>query len=298
MLRALGRASGGLTASAHTPTRDRGNSDMQRRHFSWVVLIVVALVSGVAVSAAAALGARSAAHSFEIVAVDRYEPCWFSFECVSGDGHDATFSSAGPFCESGTVDFVSEQRGETVRRYTCADGSGSLALAERVDPSAPFVGGEWTIVEGSGRYEDLHGKGGYFSEHLDNQPEVVWRTSMRGLADYDSVAPSVAITSATATKLSRLAATYSIRVAFSLRDDDDANPVTYRLAVKEGPRGRSGLPRPDLDSTEGSTAPGSVTTTLRIWPSSKRVRFVQLLLSGSDPVGNEASLVRWLELPR
>ena len=271
---------------------------MLRKRFSWAVVAI--LVAGaVVVSAASALAVRSGASPFELVATDHWEGtgCIDYFEPCSYAG---TFTSNAPFCESGAVDFGSELGfGETVRHYTCADGSGSLTLNERVVPGLPFVGGEWTIVQGSGRYADLRGKGGYFNEQFADGPDVwVSRTSMRGFADDDSVAPSVAITSAGTTKLSPRAGTYSIRVALSLRDDVEENPVTYRLAVKEGPRGPHGFTRGDLDSAEGSTASGSTTATLHIWPSSKRVRFVQLVLNASDPVGNDVSLVQWLALPR
>jgi len=47
---------------------------MQRRSFSWVALVVVGLAGAVAVSAAKALAARSAAIPFELVAIDRFEP--------------------------------------------------------------------------------------------------------------------------------------------------------------------------------------------------------------------------------
>jgi hypothetical protein len=53
----------------------------------------------------------------------------------------------------------------------------------------------------------------------------------------------------------------------------------------------------ELANKEGTTATGSVSTTLRVVPG-KRVRGVQLRLSGSDPIGNQVSLVRSLKLPR
>ena len=99
---------------------------------------------------------------------------------------------------------------------------------------------------------------------------------------------SLAFTSASATKQRRTPGAYTIRVAFSLRDDIDGNTVSYRLSVKEDPRALA----------SGSTASGSASTALRVYPSSKRVRSVVLLLTASDPVGNEVSLVRSVKLPR
>jgi hypothetical protein len=270
---------------------------MQRRSFSWVVVLGIGL-AGVAVSAATALAARSAASAFELVATDRYEAnepacpdCWPSGTPVQ------TFTSGAPFCESGTVVDLdrSGPPGERFRLYTCADGSGNLTLIER--EGAPGRG-EWTIVEGSGSYAGLRGKGSYSDEELRENPAFVYRTTLQGFADADAVAPSVAFTSASATKLRGLRGAYSIRVALSLRDDVEGNAVAYTLRVMEGPEHPRDWRRPELERTEGTTASGSVSAMLHVFPSSKRVRNVQLLLSGSDPVGNEVSLVRSLKLPR
>jgi hypothetical protein len=270
---------------------------MRRRFFNWVALAAVGLAGVVAVSATTALGARSAANPFELV----FEG---SEECVS-DGYACvdsrvvgTFTSGVPFCESGTAVDV-----ESLMRYTCTDGSGSLTLkigshrgyltrSERV----------WTIAEGSGRYADLRGKGTYSTETLDGDDplELVfpYRAMLQGFADADAVAPSLAFTSASATKLRGAGGWYTIRVALSLRDDVEGNTVAYGLRVKEGPEGPRDRRLFELAEREGSTTSGSVSTTLRIYSPSKRVRSVRLLLSGSDPVGNEMSLVRSLKLPR
>jgi hypothetical protein len=119
---------------------------------------------------------------------------------------------------------------------------------------------------------------------------IPFRTTFQGFVAADAVPPSIAFTSASATKLRGAGGAYSIRVASSLRDDVDGNTVAYTLRVMEG--------RGDLDRKDGTTGSGSVSTTFRVLPSSKRVRSVKLLLSGSDPVGNEVSIARSLKLPR
>jgi hypothetical protein len=270
---------------------------MQRRSFNWMALVAVGLAGVVAVSAATALAARSAASPFELA----FEG---SEECVS-DGYACvdsrvvgTFTSRVPFCESGTAVDV-----ESLMRYTCTDGSGSLTLkigsyrsyqtrSERV----------WTIAEGSGRYAGLRGKGTYSTESLDGDDPLDlvfrYRATLQGFADADAVAPSLAFTSASATKLRGAGGWYTIRVALSLRDDVDGNTVAYWLRVKEGPEGPRDRRLFDLASKEGSTTSGSVSMRIRVSSPSKRMRSVQLLLRGSDPVGNEVSLVRSLKLPR
>ncbi len=283
---------------------------MRRRPFSWVALVGVGLAGVVAVSAATALAARSAASPFELVFQGRHEP--WSADCDLNDPmcqielrHVGTFTSGAPLCESGTaVDLEPPQwRGragsppiaDVVRRYTCTDGSGSLTLKiANLQAEHGRGGGEWTIVEGSGRYAGLRGKGTYSGELLGGGPEsdatIVFRTTSQGFADWDAVAPSVAFTSASATKLRRLPGAYLIRVALSLRDDVEGNPVAYKLKVTER--------RIELASREGTTASGSVSTTLRVEPLSKRLRSVNLHLRALDPVGNEQLLVRSLKLPR
>jgi hypothetical protein len=288
---------------------------MQRRSFSWVALVAAGIAGVVALFAAKALAARSTASTFELVFQGRQELMLFG-DYIFDARLVGTFTSGSPFCESGTTVDPS-WAGDNVRRYTCSDGSGSLAL--EVNPQTAVHGGtgSWTIVEGSGRYAGLHGKGTYREELLDEDPDdlvVPFRTTFQGFADADdeapadadavapadadAVAPSLAFTSASATKLRRPAGAYSIHVALTLRDDVAGNTVAYRLRVKEGPEHPRDRRLPQLASKEGSTASGSVSTTLRVLPSSKRVRSVKLLLSGSDPNGNEVSIARSLNLPR
>ena len=116
---------------------------MHRTGISWVPLVGIGLVVVAAVSVASALAAPSAARPFELVAIDRYVgECPDCFPVT----HDATFMSAAPFCESGTIDDVEAPPGtarNSYRRCRCRDGSGSLTLAERAGRASAF-GGEWT----------------------------------------------------------------------------------------------------------------------------------------------------------
>jgi hypothetical protein len=268
---------------------------MQRRSFSWAALVGIGLAGAVAVSAATALAARSAASPFELVVQGR------AVDVIL----DGTFTSSAPFCESGTAAHAPHS-GEYRELYTCSDGSGSLTF--RFMPP-----GDWTIVEGSGRYASLRGKGRYSVENLGVEEGATWefRAKLQGLVDWgadpdqpedgdtvaptnaDTVAPTIAIASARAAKLRRPAGAYSIKVALALRDDVEGNTVAYMLRVTQTRAHRLIV----LASKEGETASGSVSTTLRVVPG-KRARSVQLLLTGSDPVGNEVSIVRSLELPR
>jgi hypothetical protein len=209
-----------------------------------------------------------------------------------------TFTSGAPFCGFGTAE-TADPSGplfHLIRRYTCADGSGSVTLRiSRLD--AEFTtgsSGDWAIVEGSGLYEGLGGKGTYTGELLggnvtDISRPIVFTTVLQGIASTDKTAPSISIASAKATKIRRDPGRYLIRVALSLQDDIAGNPVEYSLKATDGPW--------YLDSTSGTTASGSVSTTLNILVG-KRVRDVRLHLHASDPVGNESLIVKSLRLPR
>jgi hypothetical protein len=296
--------------------------DIMSRHrlFSWTTLVGIALAGVVAATALAgstalASDAGSAASPFELVFTGRYEPypeCEVnpSDMCFDMKPAPGTFTAGAPFCDSGTTEDVGYTTHEYlglghVRRYTCADGSGSLALSIS-KPWAEYITGstgEWAIIEGSGRYEGMHGKGSYTGELLSGPPlwcgcpadvstPIVFRTRAQGVAVVDAGPPSLAFTSATATKLRRPAGEYLIRVSFALRDDVDGLPLAYRLDATEGPQ------RLVLDWTVGETASGSVSTTLRIDPVGKRLRTVDLRLRAWDWVGNEQLLVKSLRLPR
>ncbi len=124
--------------------RAKGGTRMHRRSFNWVALVGIGLAGVVAVSAATALAARSAASPFELVVQGR------AVDVIL----DGTFTSSAPFCESGTAAHAPHS-GEYRELYTCSDGSGSLTF--RFMPLGDS--GDWTIVEGSGRYASLRGKG-------------------------------------------------------------------------------------------------------------------------------------------
>jgi hypothetical protein len=80
-------------------------------------------------------------------------------------------ATGGVVCPSGdTIDVVNHGAGfqsgsrlqlRVVKRFTCADGSGTFDLLFRVhivfDPGADFT--SWSVLSGTGDYEHLHGSG-------------------------------------------------------------------------------------------------------------------------------------------
>src|SRR5262245_2858292 len=104
-----------------------------RRSLSWVALVGIVLAGTVAVSAETAAAPRSKASPFALVFAASHEPQYFdcevapNFRCLELR-HVGTFTSGAPFCESGTAEDPQDPNRED-RRYTCADGSGSLTLS-------------------------------------------------------------------------------------------------------------------------------------------------------------------------
>jgi len=270
---------------------------MRRKRFSWVALVGIGFAGVVAVSGVAStLAARPTASPIELVFLARHEP--FPDPPFTAVRHVGTFTSGPPFCESGTAEDAGWARhgpkSETsvLRDYVCADGSGSLVLWIASLPAEHRgAGSEWRIEQGSGRYEGMHGRGTSSEERSGGNTQGPATITSNGFAGgADTTAPSLAFTRVIPTKVRRPAGAYSIRVTFFLRDDVEGPPVAYKLGVTEGRR--------VLASTTGTTAPGPVSTTVQIQPSSKRVRSVDLRLHGSDWIGNEVSTARSLKLPR
>jgi len=208
-----------------------------------------------------------------------------------------TFTSKAPFCESGSAVDVRlgpvDAPGTATRLLTCADGSGSLTALVGSPQSEHQGTGTWSIVGGAGRYAGLRGRGTYRSERVSGDPDVpatiAFRNTWQGIVDADSVAPSIAIPTATATKLRRPSGAYALKLALALRDDVDGSSVSYTLRVTAG-----GV---ELARKFGTAESATLALNVRIRPSA-RVKAVRLQLSAEDPVGNEARLSRSLRLPR
>lgn len=200
-----------------------------------------------------------------------------------------TFRSGTPFCATGAL--VDPPIDPKTWRFRCDDGSGSLTLSIAVAPRS-LDNSTWRILDGSGRYVGLRGRGSMRSEVLDSNPRgVTWRSTFQGDVDFDAVAPTVRLSSATATKLRRPAGTYALRLRIALRDNVADNPVSYTVRAS-GPGGR------ELARRFGTARTETVSTTLRVRPRGG-ARTIRLLLNAEDPVGNAVWIVpRDVRLPR
>jgi hypothetical protein len=123
---------------------------------------------------------------------------------------------------------------------------------------------------------------------------MTWRSTLQGVVEHDAVAPTIAFSNATAAKLRRPAGSYALRLGVALRDNVADNPVSYALRVYTRRVSAGGHMLAERLGTAG-TEPVSIT--LRIRPPAG-ARTVRLVLTGSDPIGNEVSLTRSLKLQR
>jgi hypothetical protein len=266
-----------------------------------VKVITVVLVAAAAMTpwTAASDHGRSAVAEFELVVTGEREAVPPSLEFPNGIRNRGTFSASAPFCASGTFvdlsnDFLNSF--QDTRRYTCSDGSGTLITLQEhwYEVKLPFTD-TWSIVSGTDRYANLRGRGTFRGEILtrngDDPLAITFRSVMRGLVAFDALAPTIAVSSTRVTKLRRPARTYSIRVTFSLRDNEAQDSLSYLVAVEPEDGGLY------LAQKQGSTATGKVTVTLRVKPASGAKK-VLLHVRGEDAVGNWRWLTRPLKLPR
>jgi hypothetical protein len=271
---------------------------MQRKSLSWLALVGIGLAGIVAVSAALvrAAPARSSASAFELTVQGRDTLQWEG-NVITLTELQWTFMSRAPFCATGTF-LEYGGPGGTTWRFTCDDGTGgltvSIARAWDHNPQAQVWNTTWRILDGSGSYAHLRGEGSMqiavlSSEISDRSSVMTWRSTLQGVVDQDAVAPTIAFSSATAAKLHRPAGSYALRLGVALRDNFTDNPVSYTLRVTNGGR--------KLAEKFGTTRKEAVSMTLRIRPPAG-ARIVRLVLTGSDPIGNQVSITRSLKLPR
>jgi hypothetical protein len=262
-----------------------------------LAVVAVGLAAAIGFGTLNAVAAQSSAKRFELVFNGRHEPATGGAYPL-GWRHTGTFTSSAPFCSSGTgvdlaVDLLDGR--DDIRLYTCDDGSGSLTLQHEMfeEHKAPWTN-TWRILSGTGRYADLRGEGEYRGEFLSGDPEftltVVYRSTFSGFVDFDSVAPTITVSSAKITKLKRPAWTYSLQLRLSVRDNLAGNAVSY--AVQVVPEGAEIPAAAKADTTKVSKVDMSFRIRL------KGVRAITLQFRAADEVGNTRWSTRRLKMPR
>ena len=226
----------------------------QLRSARWAAYATVTfiLVGMVGVGGVTALAASSTVGPFELALEARHERVPVSPTYPFGLRHIGTFTSSAPFCLSGTlVDLqvvaVPLTPLRARRELTCADGSGSLIVGinePQLEHDSRFPG-TWRIEEGTGRYASLRGRGEYRGELLGGDPldpaNVVFRASWQGVTDTDTVAPTLSVATARATKLRRPAGAYCA----SPRPGDPRRRRGQSRRLRRGRQGKGHRARPE-----------------------------------------------------
>ena len=247
-----------------------------------MLVVLIAIVGLGAASAMAAMGAASGPKPFELVLNGEYEYGIPDFGLLTA----GSFTSNAPFCESGPVD-VWTKDAPIGLRFTCADGSGSITLRiGRPDGESGYS--DWSILEGSGQYAGLRGRG---TVRVEDWTEP--RSTFEGVVDADAVAPTIALASAKASKVKGTKHVFTIPVALDIRDNVEDNPVNYTVIVtREMGAGR-------WLASQSGVAFGGVSFELRDRrPLAYQVRAVLIRITAVDPVGNKSSLDVTVKLPK
>jgi len=266
------------------------------------------LVATVAVVVAGLLGTGAAAESaedtagrpspFELVIDGSRNPVAPTSTFSLGYRREGSYAASAPFCPTG--DFVDLEYGLSGNwitgrsRFTCGDGSGSVTARTwlvSADHELASSVGAWQILEGTGEYEELRGMGTYVSVPQGGAVEdhEAWNylEAWRGQVAFDDVAPTVAVSKVSASRLRGARGDYLIRVELSTRDNVPGNPVSFMLTAWS---------RFLLAAKSGTTSTGTAAIAVRV-RSDERARTIRLKIEALDPVGNEADLVCLLQLP-
>jgi len=207
--------------------------------------------------------------------------------------HEGTFTTSASFCSSGAAEDISVDGATDTaqRRFRCTNGGDFTAQLSPL-PAEHGGTGVWQIVAGGGPLANLRGKGTFSSTRLEGQSDdpttITFRSTWTGVVDFDVEPPRLAVAKASASKLRRPKGAYTVRLALSLEDAAEG-PVSYQLEINE-PRTRRGLV-----FRIGTAASPAVNLTLRVKPP-RGTRTLQVKLSASDAVGNNATVTRSLRL--
>jgi hypothetical protein len=114
---------------------------------------------------------------------------------------------------------------------------------------------------------------------------ITFRSTWKGVADFDTTPPTVGLSHWRAKKLKRPRGMYRVTLALSLADSG-GGPVSYVLEL---------VASRSVNFQQGRTTTGSVTRSLRI-KVGRRARRVRLTIEASDAVGNQSSFAKTLQL--
>ena len=228
----------------------------------------------------AALAAGSAAKPFELVFNGEYE-----------------FDDDGACCGAGSLHLEGAVLRVRVRRRRgsrlVASPARTAAAASRSIYGGPPLAraridgdGDWRILEGTGQYADLRGRGTSRGEMLSDDP-VRRSAAARTRGSWTQTRwRRQSASRPKAFKVKGKKGVYTIPVALEIRDDVEGNPVAYKVAVSARAAPDHGWPRSRARRSEVS--PSSSRS-----PPQEPVRAVLIRTTAVDPVGNESALDAW-----
>jgi hypothetical protein len=198
---------------------------------------------------------------------------------------EGSFSALPPLCDHGSGGDVEQAVVNGLltglRRFECDGGSADVIARTWVlggDPSWGYEEGAWQIVEGTGDFERLHGKGTYVRVLLsDGATSEVWR----GLVDFDDVPPLLTLRGISIHKPRRPGGAYVVRISFKACDAS-GGPVSYLVT------GRSSLL---LAAKYGIAGSGTTSVVLGVHPRAAE-HSVRVEIEAADQVGNERLIAR------
>jgi len=203
---------------------------------------------------------------------------------VGTEFHQGTFTASPPLCSSGSW----LGNGLNTRVFTCSDASGTFTATFNGElEHVAGLDGPWFILGGSGTYMTLRGKGvgKVDTNQGGDTPPVTFSDTWTGVVDFDATAPTGAFTKTTVVRPRVSVRAWSVRVAFTARDNVEANPVAFRASATFGGGSlfKSGTIR---------TGSASVVFTVR----ARSARVVRIEISLSDPWGSEAAIKKTVRL--
>lgn len=201
-------------------------------------VVVLAVVAGIAALVTAA-PSRSSSAATRTVTLN------LSGSHPSGQNHhEGTFTATAPLCPKGTWLGDSEEDGDGLRDFTCANGSGTFT-ADFVGDSEHYVGnddpkhpgsGPWTISAGTGKWKKLRGKGTAttLTSTGPSSSPIVFTSVWKGIVDFDTTGPTVKVVSIKVKRAATRRGTSGVTVSFTAKDNVRGNPLTYRVSATSG----------------------------------------------------------------
>ncbi len=183
-----------------------------------------------------------------------------------------------------------------IRRFTCSDGSGSVTARVELFPAEHDAGGSepWEIVDGTGQYATLRGKGTWRSVSVSGNQEdpitLTFQIYWTGVVAFDAVPPTVSVKRVTLKQRSKSA--YLVQLRLSASDDNPSNAISYVVTLL-GSNGN----RHTVYTSKAPEMPGPKTISFTAHAAAG-TKSLRAAIAVSDPLGNKRTVTHLLSLHR